>query len=109
MKKIAKFALCAAMALAFASCGQSPKDAAKEAYDIMMESNEMALSGDTEGAAAKMTDYNKIVNKYADDKEFAVELSRLVTEGIEKQGAAAGFDMNVKNDIEKIGTEEADE
>lgn len=85
MKKIARFAICAAVALAFSSCGQDPKAAAKEAYDIMIESNELALSGDTEAAAAKMASYNKIANKYADNEEFCVELSRLTSEGIQKE------------------------
>lgn len=85
MKKIAKFALGVAVALAFTACGQSPKDAAKEAYDIMIESNDLALTGDTEAAAAKMASYNKIVQEYADNEEFCMELSRLTSEGIQKQ------------------------
>ena len=32
-----------------------------------------------------MASYNKIATKYADNEEFCVELSRLTTEGIQKE------------------------
>ena len=85
MKKFMKFALCAAVALVFTSCGKSAKEAAKEVWDIQQEAIILEQEGDKEAAAEKWAESYSLTNKYADDQEFFVEFRKLSEQKINKE------------------------